>query len=366
MNPSVLIPTADAIPVPWGWFYVLLMLTFLLHLLVMNVMLGGGIIAFFTTLSKRQETRLIGREISYKWPYAIAFAVNMGVAPLLFVQVLYGQFIYSSSVLMACWWLSIVGVLILAYYSAYIFDFKYDSLQSMKLVTVGFSVVSMLFIAFLFSNNMTLMLEPEKWSAYFDNRGGTLLNLSNPVLWPRYLHFVIGSIAVAGLFYALVGYLGFTKSEVDKEMLTGKGMKFFTHATMLQLVIGIWYLFVLPDDIMRLFMGGSLFGTVLLTSGFLTALVVLYFGFRKKILVSAGGCLLLLIIMILLRDLVRRAYLDPYFSVTDLVVVPEYSPMIFFLAVFALGLGLIGYMLKLVFTSAAESVDENEAGEGAK
>lgn len=45
MDPSVLIPEALPIPVAWGWFYAFLLLTFTLHLLVMNVMLGSSIIA---------------------------------------------------------------------------------------------------------------------------------------------------------------------------------------------------------------------------------------------------------------------------------------------------------------------------------
>ena len=35
------IPSADTIPVAWGWFQFLLLLTFPLHLLAMNALLGG-------------------------------------------------------------------------------------------------------------------------------------------------------------------------------------------------------------------------------------------------------------------------------------------------------------------------------------
>ena len=187
MNPATLIPTPDAISAPWGWFYVLLMLTFLLHLLVMNAMLGGGIIALFSALRGDQQNTLLGKEFGYKWPYTIAFAVNMGVAPLLFVQVLYGQFFYSSSLLMAVWWFSIFGLLILAYYGAYIYDFKFEALANPPIFMLEFAVFILLFVAFLFSNNMTLMLQPEKWQAYFNNSEGSLLNLSDVTLYPRYL-----------------------------------------------------------------------------------------------------------------------------------------------------------------------------------
>ena len=50
MDPARLIPAPDPLPVPWGWFQVLLLLTFVLHLLFMNTMLGTGIIALVSHL----------------------------------------------------------------------------------------------------------------------------------------------------------------------------------------------------------------------------------------------------------------------------------------------------------------------------
>ncbi len=349
MNPAALIPTPDAIPVAWGWFYVLLTLTFVLHILVMNAMLGGGIIALISAFRGGEQNTLLGKEIGYKWPYTIAFAVNLGVAPLLFVQVLYGQFIYSSTVLMAIWWFSIFGLLILAYYGAYIYDFKFDSLGNLRIIMLVFSVSILLFVGFMFSNNMTLMLQPEKWQAYFNNAGGTLLLLSDPSLFPRYLHFVIGAVAVAGLFLALIGHFRFMKSSVNRETLITKGMKYFTYSTALQIIIGFWFLIALPKRVMMVFMGGSACGTVLLLLGTILGFVVLYFGYKKRVVVSSVITLVTLIVMVFMRDLVRIAYLKPYFRLPDLVVEPQYSPFIFFLVIFAIGLALVGYMLKLAF-----------------
>lgn len=349
MNPAALIPTPDAISVPWGWFYVLLMLTFLLHILVMNAMLGGGIIALISAFRGGEQNTLLDKEFGYKWPYTIAFAVNMGVAPLLFVQVLYGQFIYSSSILMAVWWFSIFGLLILAYYGAYIYDFKFESLGSPRIFMLEFSVFILLFVGFLFSNNMTLMLQPEKWQAYFNNGGGTLLNLSDPSLYPRYLHFVVGSVAVAGLFLALVGHFRFTKSTVNREFLIDQGMTYFTYATAAQIVIGFWFLIALPKQVMMVFMGGSSYGTILLLLGIILGFAALYIGYKKQVVMASAITLVTLVAMIFMRDLVRIAYLKPYFQLSDLVVEPEYSPLIFFLVIFAIGLALIGYMLKLAF-----------------
>ncbi|MDY0213707.1 MAG: hypothetical protein RBR06_11975 [Desulfuromonadaceae bacterium] len=354
MPNAALIPTPDAIPVAWGWFYVLLMLTFLLHVLVMNAMLGGGIIALLSSLRRSEQSLLLSREFSYKWPYTIAIAVNLGVAPLLFIQVLYGHFIYPSSILMATWWLSIIVMLILAYYGAYIYTFKFDTLGNLRSWMAGFSVALLLTIAFLFSNNMTLMLRPESWSAYFTNASGSFLNTADPTLIPRYLHFVIGAVAVAGLYLALIGHFNFVKSKAKPQMLIDRGMRYFTIATAFSVVLGLWFLIALPKNVMLLFMGGSVFGTALLVLGLGLSFVALYLGHKRRVIKSSVVTLLLLFIMVLMRDLVRTGFLAPYFSLPDLQVVPEYSPLIFFLVVFAVGLALVAYMLKLALECRKE------------
>lgn len=354
MNSANLIPTPDAIPVSWGWLYVLLMLTFLLHILVMNAMLGGGIITLISSLRSGKQDGLVAREFSYKWPYTIAFAVNMGVAPLLFSQVLYGHFYYTSSILMAVYWFSIFGLLILGYYSAYMYDFKFDLLKSWRIFVVSFAVLVMLVIAFFFVNNMTLMLQPERWEVYFKEAGGTLLNLDDPILIPRYLHFVVGSVAVAGIYLTLIGHFGYTKSKVDPKALVEKGMSYFTIATCIQLIVGVWFLIALPEDIMMLFMGRSDYGTALLMTGLVLAGIALYFGVKRRPIAASVSALALVIVMVFMRDLVRVAYLKPWFELSELQVVPEYSPLVFFLVIFAVGLGMIAYMLKLVFKNPEE------------
>ncbi len=49
---QLFIPTADSIPVAWGWFQFLLLLTFPLHLLAMNAMVGGLAIGIYPALQR--------------------------------------------------------------------------------------------------------------------------------------------------------------------------------------------------------------------------------------------------------------------------------------------------------------------------
>ena len=348
-----LIPSPDLLPVHWGWLRLLLVFTFILHILAMNAMLGSGIIAFVNTLRKGRETgKTVNRSISRKLPFTIAFTVNFGVAPLLFLQALYGQFIYTSSVLMGVFWLSIAGLLIIAYYSAYIYNFRFDRQNGSASVFIGIAVVLMLVIAFFFSNNMTLMLNLDSWTRYFDTPDGTLLNLSDPILFPRYLHFVTASAAVGGLFIALSARFG-TKGP-ENEARIESGMKWFTYATAFQFIVGTAFFLSLPQEIRQMFMGQAPLATTLLLVAILLAAAAVVLGLKRMVLPSAAAALVLVCGMAVIRDLVRQAYLDPFFHPADIPVKPEYSPMIFFLITLFAGLFVIGYMLRIALVRNGE------------
>jgi hypothetical protein len=347
MNPAYLIPTQDPLQVPWGWFQLLLSTTFLFHLLVMNIMLGWAIIAFYNHAFKRSalpENQLI----SQKLPFTIAFTVNFGVAPLLFLQVLYGHLMYTSSVLMAVFWLSIIGLLILAYYATYIYNLQFTRMAGLHTTITAVITIFLLTIAFFFTNNVSLMVSPENWSRYFDHPEGMLLNLGDNSLLPRYLHTVFASVAVAGLTLGL--YYDWQKRQGDKTAATHipSAMNWFSYATIINFGIGTWYFGGLPASIRTVTGTASGFTLGFLLAGITAAIFSLIYGLQHRVRHTTGAILLSIICMVAVRELVRRQTLAPWFSTADLKVIPQYSPMIVFLLLFAAGLYLIWYMIKLV------------------
>jgi len=349
MDPAALIPVADAIPVHWLWFQVLLTVTFLFHVVAMNIMVGTSIIALVTHVRGGDSSVSLCRDIAKKIPFFIAFAVNFGVAPLLFVQVLYGHFMYTSSVLMATFWLSIIGLLILAYGCTYLFDFKYDDLLGKRALILSIPVALFLVIGFLFSNNFTLMLVPETWGRYFNNNDGMLLNLEEPSLIPRYLHMMISAVAIGGLAIAL--YYDFIQRRGGgiPEGRIQLGCQWFSIATCINFVIGFLFLDSLPAVVTDISTGVGLFFAISLFGGIVSGGFSIVWGFVYKVRHSAIAVFLALIFMVLAREAVRISYLKPYFTVNDLQVVPQYSPMIVFFIVFAFGIAAIWYMFKLAF-----------------
>lgn len=343
MNP--LIPAPDAIPVAWGYFQVLLMLTFPIHLLLMNTVLGASAVSLYGRLQGGETQLRLAHELAKILPTLIALTINFGVAPLLFLQVLHGHLLYTSSVLMALYWLSVPLILIVAYYAVYLYDFRFASLGKRGLFLIAPALAIFLAIPFIFTNNMTLMLEPQQWTAYFGNRGGTVLNTGSPALWPRYLHFVTGGMAVGGLFVALFGRIKGKRDPLLGELAVRLGMNLFTALTLLQIMVGFWFLISLPLPVKLLFLGGSPHQTALLAVGLLLALLALGAGFRRNVLLSAALLAPLGYVMVFVRDAVRTGYLKPFFDPGMLQVVPQYSPLILFAVTLIAGIGTIVWLL---------------------
>ncbi len=343
MNES-LIPTPDSIPVHHAWFQVLLLFTFLLHVILMNFVLGGSLITLWDSFRGRSP----GRE-SFTIPTLIALAINFGVPPLLFIQVLYGHFFYTSSVILAVPWILVIPVLILAYYGAYLFVIRERIKKPGGKAALLTSTVLLLLIAFVFVNNTTLSLVPARWGLYFNNPGGWNMNLGEPILWPRFLHIVTGAIAIAGLGKAAYFYFSRKTEPGLKKHETERGIRIFSYATMVQVLIGLWFLLSLPGEIMRLFLGQNMVYTLFMATGILTGLAVIILGTLKKTGLTLATTLFLLVIMIVIRDLVRKAYLGKVFSPSDLRLDPERSPFLLFLLVFVIGLASIYMMIKIAY-----------------
>jgi len=358
METSLLIPNTSPIQVDWSILTVLLLLTFLVHLWIMNVMLGTGFIALIRHLRKDDVKSDLSQNIASNLPFTIAFTINFGVAPFLFLQVLYGHLIYTSSILMAAYWLSVIGILILAYYSAYIYDFKYDELSEKRIFFIGFTVLALLWIAFVFTNNMTLMLSPDKWSMYFEDPSGFCLNLKEKTLFPRFFHFVIASIAMGGLSIALYRQtqkVYFTDDNSDNKEVISRwdediqtGLGWFIGATLVQMVVGVWYFMSLPESVRGIFMGNHTLGTGVFILVIPLIVVMLICSVRNYVWMTGFLIIPVSVLMIIMRHLVRSAYLDQYFRVQDLPVSGQYSPFIFFIVALICGISAIIYMIKLV------------------
>jgi hypothetical protein len=338
-----LIPTTDTIPVHWLWFEVLLIVTFSLHMILMNFLLGGSLLTVWDLLRGKLEKKASG-----SIPTLVALTVNFGVPPLLFVQVLYGHLFYSSSVLIAVPWILVIPILILAYYGAYLFVRKSDTVSNFSKGALVLTSLFLLYVAFVFVNNNILALTPDRWGMYFKDPGGLNLNLGEPTLFPRYLHFVLAALAIGGLGRAV--FYRFSKiDEEEKQIQIRRNLRIFAWITLIQLGMGTWFWLSMPREVWKVFMGGSLFGTIMMATGWLGALLILHSSFTGRFNAAMILGALQVVVMVIIRDLARAAYLDGIFRPSELENVGELSPLVAFLLIFVIGLAALYYMISLIF-----------------
>ncbi len=358
-------PAVDPIPLPAPiWLFKLLhIVTLALHFVAVEMLLGGLLLATLLSLFRNSpHAQVTARALARRLTVVMTFVINLAVPPLLFAQVLYGRALYTSSVLIGLYWISIIGILMLTYWLLYQFSSRLDAGKSAWWAGLIAWLLAG-FIGRLLSTNMTLMLRPEVWrDMYSASSSGAYLPTGDPTLTPRWLMMMAGGIFVGGLWMVyLAGRRTFTADE--KAYIAGIGGKVAAAFGVVYLVAGLWAASVQPEIVKAGLAGHSGYPLYKLAGyagyGWLALVVVAVLlaaaaGFGK---ISAGwlgwaGAIVVLLTEIMFtvyRDGVRDVtLLSKGYNVWDRVVVTNWSVVSLFLVLFVAGLGVIGWLISVV------------------
>ncbi|MEK7704455.1 MAG: hypothetical protein AAB426_05805 [Myxococcota bacterium] len=358
---TAIIPHADpvALPAPVWLLQALLLFTFILHVVPMSMVLGGGFWAIVASRRGRESAPLAGLAIHLgHWlPVWTAAAITTGVATLLFLQVLYGQLFYPAGVAMAWPWLSVIVILLVGYYAYYIRSLRRDKQPELARAAGIIGWLSFLVIGFLYVNVMTLMLRPDRITASLlvESRG-LALNFGEAMLWPRYVHMVLGAVAVSSLWIAVRGAWQMGQKDVGGATLVRFAARGFLGTTLAQVAVGIWFLFALPETAWRLLVGGDALGTTYLVLAVLLAFDAAWILWRaadsvvpmRQVIVAAVHLGVVVLLMVLIRDLVRRTMIAGVISWQTMTVAPQWDVIAIFFVLLFLGLATLGWMLLAV------------------
>ncbi|MDR1383247.1 MAG: hypothetical protein LBJ67_05285 [Planctomycetaceae bacterium] len=189
-----------SIPAPFWFVQFFKVLGFILHLFAMNLWFAGLPLALLLFIFGRKSGRRFATRLFSQLPVIMAFGINFGIVPLLFIQVVYYKAFYTASILMAWHWIIVIPLVMIAYYSLYIAAFSVKNEQ--KKVRTFFagllSTACFLGIAYIFVSVMSLMTQPERMIAVWEygqffagqELGAATLgfgmNIDEPTLWFRY------------------------------------------------------------------------------------------------------------------------------------------------------------------------------------
>lgn len=342
----------QALPLPLWAVQALLVVGFFLHVIPMNIALAGGYMswAFMLGGDKKSNLYKVGRYLALSLPVIVSFAITQGIVPLLFLQLMFGPLYYTSSIQIAIPWIAVIILLLIGYYVLYIFKYQEEKLGKWAPWLLLVSSLFFTVIGLIFSSNMSLMLQPEKWQPMTEAASsGFELYLNSDVL-ARYLHFFVSAFAVAALFVGCFGY--FSKDQKFSKWAIQLGSGIFAVVTLSQIGFGGWFLMTLPREIMFKYMGQDQLGTisfglsmVLMVLSLIAALVAWKSGGKISFGVATVTAMLTILFMIVMRHMLRFYMTQEFFKPELLNVDIQWDILVAFLL---LAVALIVYLVWLV------------------
>ena len=199
-------------------FQLLMVVTWVLHIAFVNLTLGTAmtaIYAFYRHPANDDWARL-SIALTKVAKVGVSLLIVLGVAPLLFTQVIYDPQWYAANVLSARWAMLFIASLIIAY--CLWFAFYWANREGAKR-TVGLYAIVALGLFLMDGLIMHVLsfqsIQPQRWMDWYapngvvDTSGGTL----HAVEWPRYLFIIALSAPAAGIF--LITYADYFRSRAD-------------------------------------------------------------------------------------------------------------------------------------------------------
>lgn len=380
---NTLIPPLDntfGIPSP-TWVFILLMnLTLVLHFLLMGYAFTTALLGiFWSAAPEGSAAKWMLRRTERFLPVALSFAITLGVAPLLFVQVLYPSFFYASNIMIGYQWMGIIFVLIGGFYLIYLLQGGVVFGRRIPRACEFFGRVTIFLCLFYVmltqTTNALLMLHPEMWAGVKAaggtslSLGGTTLKLTQlPVFWPRLAHNFVAALVIGSVWMMAFGAYAARRTGAGREETAGGqslaklGGLLTVGAVLVEFVTGLWLFIAESPEVQKMliasFRPAALLWLLALLAG-LGLLVLGVLGLTQPRLgwvhnVTGGVLLVLLAGMFAGREAVRQVRLAPYFKMDQWEVHlgnGQLSSLVLFLVVFVLTLGLVGLMLGWLWQS---------------
>ena len=243
---------------------------FLLHIVFVNLMVGGALLTLWHQVRGLREPRHDGlaHAISGTVTANKSIAVVLGVGPLLAINTLYTVYFYTANALTGAFWIGIVPLVIAAFVLTYLHKYLWERMARHRRLHIALGAAScllFLFIPLIFLANVNLMLMPDRWTEVRGFFSAVLL----PNVLPRYLHFVLACPAMTGLFLVWL-FRRARPEDLPAGFCRGALMRIGYHwalwPTLAQFAVGPLALFTLPTVGMPITTVLGIFGASLLVA----------------------------------------------------------------------------------------------------
>jgi len=336
-------PDPLGMPVPTWILLGLKVFGFFLHMVFMNLWLAG----LPTALVLHLWGSPVGERLFRAMPFFMAFGLNAGIVPLLFIQTLYPQFFYPATILQAWFWFLVIPLLIVAYYAVYLAAFG-----RWPVVAAAVATVLLTGIGLTFSAALTLTARPERWSDVF------LATAHAGAVHGWYFHWDPEALRRFGLMTGMAfGTVGaflvldgewLRREEVYRQTIRRTVLVLYVLGGLIYGLAGLGYAPTVLDRLPRslwLLAGGSLP---------LTVLLALAYGRRPG--PWTGGAVLAGQALVLgsnaiARQVVQFQELRPWLDLSRVPVRGEWGSFVLFVGTLVLGIGVLLWIARVAWTA---------------
>lgn len=333
------LPSYDFLSAPLWLITGLHILTLTLHFVAMNFLVGGILVVLLGRFQNGWQDDVVRRFVKL-FPTVMAFTITLGVAPLLFVQLVYPKQVYSAAIVSGWFWLLIIVVAIVSYYLLYTASFSKPTSVGLRRTCYILVLLGLGYISLVYSSVFSMAEDPDLMKAlYAADPSGRTLNTDVGSYLARWLHMLSGALTVGSF---LVGFLG-----RDDETAYRTGRRFFLVGMIMAFLLGAVYTMTLGEHLapfMRTPAGPILLVSILLSLG------AIHFFCKRRFAVSGSMLFVSMAGMVTLRHLLRLVRLEEHFDPASLPVQSQWDVFAIFLACFVIGIAVIAYMLKLYFS----------------
>ena len=231
-------------PRPTALYLALYLITFAVHHLFMHYVLAGTIyLAGRSLVSGNRTEGSIAATIRDWLPFLLSAAITAGVAPLLFVQILYARNFYTANLLLSWKWMIVVPVLIAAFYLLYLIKSAMAS-RWPAFVQAAVALIAALcfvFVGFCWTVNHQVGNAESTWSQVYASGD---LGLKASSIITRMATWVFGSFASLAVLVGWQRYQAGNATVKETATLATMGMM----GIFASLGAGLIYLLALEDD----------------------------------------------------------------------------------------------------------------------
>ena len=339
------LPDSSFLPAPLWVITALHVLTLSLHFTAMNFLLGGTLIVLTGRFERRWENPTIRRFVAL-FPSAMAATVTLGVAPLLFLQLVYPRQMYAAAIVSGWFWFLVIIAVIGAYYLLYAASFSGKEGASRKVRFLFWpALFALLYVSLVYSSVFSMAENPNLIQRlYAQNQTGFQWNPELGNYFLRWLHMILGAVTVGAYFVGLLGKDDPEASPVAKRL--------FAYGMIAAATAGFAYLVSLKEILPGFMRTPAIWA---LSVGILLSLGSLHFFYKRRFLASGLALFVSLLLMVMSRHQLRLLKLQGHFAPASWRIAPQWFPFLLFLVCFVIAAILAVYMLRLFVNSRLDS-----------